>query len=481
MAEQEIRSAAEALLTGSLSSLNQSRSHSTPNPHYSINTQAEHLSSTDLVTGIRQDGRMSVVRRFFCLFVTFDLLFTVLMWLICIMLTGDEIFDALSKQIIHYNIHTSLFDIVMAAASRFVVLLLFYGLLYIRHWCVIAISTAGTCAFLIAKVFLYNWATASSPVFQVLLVLTSFVLAWGEAWFLDFRVLPQEAHALAYMQVSSALNTERTPLLRNFLQGLQQPDECTESVGNFYSPLDSPEGSDTEEQGTRKVSARGNVPRNSVGQESEYKRKAHEIVEAAWNIVNLPDWKLEKTVDDDTVHSRVLPKQNKVFRLTGVVDLPPKALLYLLFESVEQFPSWNPTVLQSHRVQVIDERTDVIYQVVADGAGGVFSSRDFVLLRNWNMKNGCYVVASASVTHPSIPKHNKYIRGENGPSCWVIQPAENNRCICRWLLNTNLNGWIPQYLLDTAFTTAMCDYMQCLRSHILKMKSEDNLSTGVGE
>lgn len=37
-----------------------------------------------LMAGMRYNGRMSNVRRFFCLFVTFDLLFTVLMWLICI-------------------------------------------------------------------------------------------------------------------------------------------------------------------------------------------------------------------------------------------------------------------------------------------------------------------------------------------------------------------------------------------------------------
>ena len=45
-----------------------------------------------------------------------------------------------------------------------------------------------------------QWASANQPVFQVLLVLTSFVLSWGEAWFLDFRVLPQENQALEYLQ-----------------------------------------------------------------------------------------------------------------------------------------------------------------------------------------------------------------------------------------------------------------------------------------
>lgn len=39
----------------------------------------------------------------------------------------------------------------------------------------------------------------------------------------------------------SATESERTPLIRSYVQGL--PSTYTESVGNFYSPLQSPEGS----------------------------------------------------------------------------------------------------------------------------------------------------------------------------------------------------------------------------------------------
>lgn len=49
-------------------------------------------------------------------------------------------------------------------------------------------------------IFLMQWTAATQPVFQVLLVLISFVLSWGEAWFLDFRVLPQELEAMEYLQ-----------------------------------------------------------------------------------------------------------------------------------------------------------------------------------------------------------------------------------------------------------------------------------------
>ncbi|PNF43451.1 hypothetical protein B7P43_G11487, partial [Cryptotermes secundus] len=217
--DQQIRAAAEALLTSSASSPQ-------PTPHLRM----------------RRNGHMSAVRRFFCLFVTFDLLFTCLMWLIIILLNGDDIVSALSKQIVRYDIHTSLFDIVMAAASRFIFLLLFYGFLYICHWWVIALTTAGTCAFLIGKVFLYSWTSANQPVFQVLLVLISFVLSWGEAWFFDFQVLPHELQAMEYMQAfSSCPESERAPLLRNYLQNLHRIDDYTESIGNFYSPVDSPQ------------------------------------------------------------------------------------------------------------------------------------------------------------------------------------------------------------------------------------------------
>lgn len=36
------------------------------------------------------------------------------------------------------------------------------------------------------------------------------------------------------------------PILRNFLQRSQRMEDSTESVGNFYSPLESPDQSDEE-------------------------------------------------------------------------------------------------------------------------------------------------------------------------------------------------------------------------------------------
>lgn len=53
---------------------------------------------------------------------------------------GMDIYDALNEQILHYDVHSSLFDVVMAAVMRFSLLIFFYALLSVNHWFVIAVS-----------------------------------------------------------------------------------------------------------------------------------------------------------------------------------------------------------------------------------------------------------------------------------------------------------------------------------------------------
>ncbi|CAB3262085.1 unnamed protein product [Arctia plantaginis] len=235
MSDPYIREAAESLL-------------SSVSPHQRTLTQSHsvNLVSDDLVAGHRPQGKMSTVRRFFCLFVTFDLLFTSLMWLICVMIRGVNLEEIFKSEIINYNIKSSLFDIVMVAVSRFIVLLLFYALLYINNWSIIALSTGCTCAFLIAKVFVYDWPHAAEPVYQVFLILTSFTLAWGEAWFLDFRVLPQELQAKQILETivhHGGGASERTPLLHPGYASGPHHSNYAESTVKWFSPVETPESS----------------------------------------------------------------------------------------------------------------------------------------------------------------------------------------------------------------------------------------------
>jgi StAR-related lipid transfer protein 3 len=55
-------------------------------------------------------------------------------------ITGENIYHAFDVQVKNYSIYTSLFDIVFNAVIRFVFLILFYGIIYINHWIIVAVS-----------------------------------------------------------------------------------------------------------------------------------------------------------------------------------------------------------------------------------------------------------------------------------------------------------------------------------------------------
>ncbi|XP_058829453.1 steroidogenic acute regulatory protein-like [Topomyia yanbarensis] len=556
------------------------------------------LLSEDFIAGYMDEGRMSVVRRFFCLFVTFDVVFVSLLWIICVMITGDNIMHALQTQVLHYTIYTSLFDVVVTALIRFIFLTLFYGLCHLNHWIVIAFSTTGSCAFLIYKVFIYNWTATPQPVFEVLLVVVSFVLAWGEAWFLDCRVIPQERYARNYyVALTNPTADARTPLLDPFLHSALAGR--TESVGNFYSPYDSIHNSEDEED----------------EQDEEFKKMGTECVRKAYDLLESTDWKLEKvTSKGDTIQSCTQDKLGKIYRLTGKIHYPARKLLQELYYKIEDVPNWNPTLLESKIIRKIDSHTDISYQATIGGGGGLVKSRDFVNLRCWHLcrdgrviegvdlhptipeavtltpvteeigENGedndemdgasdsddecisrqtssaqltkscsefklgsnsdsnsseqktktafstlskslgaqdfqhtgagansdpedvfsdaltepkeaeksaeinrtrsdeseahtggnVFVSAAISIDYPGAPVTNKYTRGENKVSCWAMREIDNQKgyCIFEWLLCLDLKGRIPRYVLDTAYTTLMQDYMTHLRNYVMVLRKE---------
>ncbi|XP_072544254.1 STARD3 N-terminal-like protein [Salminus brasiliensis] len=175
---------------------------------------------------------ISDVRRTFCLFVTFDLLFITLLWIIELNVIG-KIQDQLKKEVLEYDYHKSFFDIFVLAAFRFTVLILAYAVCRLRHWWAIAITTAVTSAFLIVKVIISK--LLSQGAFGYLLPIISFILAWIETWLLDFKVLPQEAiDENRYLTIQSIAET--APLMH--------PGPLSD--GQFYSPPESVADSDEE-------------------------------------------------------------------------------------------------------------------------------------------------------------------------------------------------------------------------------------------
>ncbi|XP_059494616.1 stAR-related lipid transfer protein 3 isoform X2 [Stegostoma tigrinum] len=366
---------------------------------------------------------ISDVRRTFCLFVTFDLLFVSLLWIIELN-TNSGIKENLEDEILNYDFRTSFFDIFSLAVFRFLVLLLAYALLRLHHWWVIAVTTLITSGFLIVKVIL-SIQFQTTGAFGYVLPIVSFVLVWLETWFLDFKVLIQEAQDERLYQTSHAAFVH-SPLL--YPRGV--------SEGQFYSPPESFAGSEDE------FECEGTERRAVTPQEKEYVRQGREAMQVMEQILGQEAcWKFEKTNEyNDVVYTFEIPYHGRSFILK---------------------------VLQR-----IDDNTIITYDVSAGAAGGVVSPRDFVNVRRIERKKEMYISSGMSTTHDSRPPQNKYVRGENGPGGFVVLKCPQNprACTFLWILNTDLKGRLPQYLIQQSLAATMFEFIAHLRQRISEIR-----------
>ncbi|KAM4657448.1 STARD3 N-terminal-like protein isoform 2-T3 [Amazona ochrocephala] len=190
----------------------------------------------------REKKGISDVRRTFCLFVTFDLLFITLLWIIELNVKGG-IETTLEKEVLQYDYSSSYFDIFFTTAvtSAFLLAKVIISQVYILLNCLVyfvvflkvkffTVTSVTLCGFLPFKLF-------SQGAFGYVLPIISFILAWIETWFLDFKVLPQEAEEENRFLIAQDAS-ERAALLHPGVL----------SDGQFYSPPESVAGSDEDSE-----------------------------------------------------------------------------------------------------------------------------------------------------------------------------------------------------------------------------------------
>ncbi|XP_008843530.1 stAR-related lipid transfer protein 3 isoform X1 [Nannospalax galili] len=419
-------------------------------------TQSQSFSSHFIPPPREKRRAISDVRRTFCLFVTFDLLFISLLWIIELN-TNTGISKNLEQEIIHYSFQSSFFDIFVLAFFRFSGLLLGYAVLRLRHWWVIAvrsaiaITTLVSSAFLIVKVILSE--LLSKGAFGYLLPIVSFVLAWLETWFLDFKVLPQEAEEERWYLAAQAA-VARGPLL--FSGAL--------SEGQFYSPPESFAGSDNEsdEEVTGKKSF--------SAQEREYIRQGREATAVVDQILAQEEnWKFEKNNEyGDTVYTIEVPFHGKTFVLKTFLPCPAELVYQEVILQPEKMVLWNKTVTACQILQRVEDSTLISYDVSSGAAGGVVSPRDFVNVRRIERRRDRYLSSGIATTHNTKPPTHKYVRGENGPGGFIVLKSASNPRVCTfiWILNTDLKGRLPRYLIHQSLAATMFEFAFHLRQRI---------------
>uniref|UniRef100_A0A673G3W0 StAR-related lipid transfer protein 3 n=1 Tax=Sinocyclocheilus rhinocerous TaxID=307959 RepID=A0A673G3W0_9TELE len=403
-----------------IASLNASYSQaslSLPSPYYPPLPPGERKAFSD-------------VRRTFCLFVTFDLLFITLLWIIELNVICLHIQEICSGD---------------RTVFRFLCLQLGYAAFRLRHWWVIAITTLVTSAFLIAKVI---WSDLfSQNAFGYVLPITSFVVAWLETWFLDFKVLTQEAEDERVYLAAVNAACEPAPLI------------CPRPVsdGQFYSPPESLAGSDEDlDEGLGR--------KELTEQDKQFIRQGREAMAVVEQILTQEEnWKFEKTNElGDAVYTLEIPCHGKTFILKALLQCSAELVYQEVILQPEKMVQWNRTVSVCQILQRVDDNTMVSYDVSAGAAGGVVSPRVQTRRRDR------YISAGMATNHSSKPPHSRYVRGENGPGGFVVLKSSSNPSVCTfiWVLNTDLKGRLPRYLIHQSLAATMFEFMSHLRQRI---------------
>uniref|UniRef100_A0A8C9ZUQ5 StAR-related lipid transfer protein 3 n=1 Tax=Sander lucioperca TaxID=283035 RepID=A0A8C9ZUQ5_SANLU len=391
---------------------------------------------------------ISDVRRTFCLFVTFDLLFISLLWIIELNISSS-IWDRLKNEVVLYDYRSSFFDIFLLALFRFLCLQVGYAAFRLKHWWVIAVTTLVTSVFLVVKVIVSS--LLSQNAFGYVIPITSFVVAWLETWFLDFKVLTQEADdERAYLAAVNAA-CERAPMI--------YPRAVSD--GQFYSPPESVAGDVCSSEGLGRKA------------EKEYVRQGREAMSVVEQILAQEEnWKYEKNNDmGDCVYTLEIPFHGKTFILKAFMQCPAELVYQEVILQPEKMVQWNRTVSACQILQRVDDNTLVSYDVASGAAGGVVSARDFVNVRRVERKRDCYLSAGMATDHNSKPSSGRYVRGENGPGGFVVLKSSSNPSVCTfiWVLNTDLKGRLPRYLIHQSLAATMFEFMSHLRQRIAEL------------
>jgi len=434
----------------------------------SVNSAPTDYDYGDWITGWEMNGRISPARRFFCLLVTFDVLLCTIFWLVCVVLSGVNVFAEIKDQIVNYSIETSLFDVVASSLARFVLLIFVYAVVRMDHWWMIALTTAASSIGCLVKILYFKWQSATSlSTFQVTLIVTFFILSWLEVWLYDHRVIPHEARARhmsqrryggpILSQTSRLVDPVQQQRVRDYLS------TCTGSVANFYSPMGSLAGSDDEEGGPSSLSR---PHTHLTGEQLALRQRAEENCRQALDLMQSSDWRQEECIaPGDVLYSRQAGGQAQ-FLFTCTVACATEPFANELIHNCSHCPEWNKSITMCRQLQQVDGQCEVRYQRTGPFLGGVISPRDFINLRLRGRKGLMFFSAVVACEHRDDPRDPGFVRAVNRPTIITVRPCVDRprHCVVEWLMNFDCRvGMVPKRMTDRGTRQAARNLHQFLR------------------
>uniref|UniRef100_A0A9J2PEQ8 START domain-containing protein n=1 Tax=Ascaris lumbricoides TaxID=6252 RepID=A0A9J2PEQ8_ASCLU len=405
---------------------------------------------------LTSDSGMGKDRRRFLIVSVFDFCLIVLLWLICTVTKGNDWPTVFLREIDIFEaqfMKISLFDIVIIAVCRMLVLVFSYAVLLVDHWIPVAATTIITTLFLVIKVlFFFSRDQGSLP--QYLVILSSFMVAWFELWLVPFRVLPRERRQVVAPQIESP--TVSTVRVRN----VQTDDE-------FRSAMEYSSGSDAEDN---KMSS--NLLRGKVYSKAEYIEAVDRAEQTARQLIRQVDsWKL---ICRDNPEIRYC-EERRVYYVRAEIACTPQSLFRAAWKDNQL---WNKQVLEMRVLLHIDSTTELLYSVSAPALRGYIASRDFLDVRRIHLDTdkdvyeGWYVSVDSSVLPANSNK--KMVRGFNGPNLVRVSRSSTTPDISvfEWMLSSDVKGDIPRRLIERTMSSFLLGYVRNLRNFISDRASE---------
>ncbi|VDK50869.1 unnamed protein product [Anisakis simplex] len=389
-------------------------------------------------------------RRRFLIVSVFDFCFIVLLWLICTVTKDNDWATVFLREINIFDPHflkNSLFDIVIIAICRMLILVFSYAVLLVDHWIPVAVTTAITTLFLVIKVlFFFSREQGSLP--QYLVILSSFTVAWFELWLVPFRVLPRERRQLIAPQAE-------TPQPSRIVGERRATDD------EFRSAMEYSSGSDADDDKVASTILHGKVYSKAeyvdAVDKAEENARQHLRQAASWRVICR-----------DNPEIRYFDRE-RVYYVRSEIQCSPKSLFMAIWRDNQMF---NKQVTEMKVILHIDSKTELLYSVTAPALRGYIASRDFLDVRRINLDTekeiyeGWYVSVDSSILPPNATK--KTVRGFNGPNLIRVTKSEDspNTSVYEWIMSSDVKGEIPKRLIERTMSSFLVEYNKNLRNFI---------------
>uniref|UniRef100_S4RXK4 StAR-related lipid transfer protein 3 n=1 Tax=Petromyzon marinus TaxID=7757 RepID=S4RXK4_PETMA len=395
-------------------------------------------------------------RRTFCLFTFFNCIFIVMLWLIMVSIKSSQYESFKSRNV--YFVFSTLVEIFWLAIFRASMLLLAYATCKCKSRFPVASTTCITSGYAVFKILYTDYSSENSyKSFAIMMPITTFVVAWIEALFMDYRVLPKEQRATQTVQNQHNPHIPQLPH-RNATSFafycLWSPPECIDE-GDYDVDLD--------------LEDINHLSNNISEQEYQYVQQG---IDAMQNVISMLGmetvWNKEKSRDDGDVYTLNGPNNMKIFILKMSLPCPPEVVYKEVILQPERMPSWNRAVIDCQVLMRISDHTLVTYDVSAGAANGYVKPRDFVNVRRIEKQGQRYISAGMSTLHENKPPSSDFVRGNNDSGGFIVQKnsEQHNGCSFIWILNTDIKGNIPRYLVNKSLAEIMFAFASSLRQHL---------------